>query len=273
MGDDSVLRTVVLVHGFFRQGRNMRYLARKLESRGYNAFVPTLPTTFRNVRECSESLAEMIEKNVPGDGVVHFVGYSMGGLVIRDYLSRKVVEGLGRVVLIGTPNGGSPYANLLLEIPLSRQVLESLPDLAEPGPDIGPPLNVPAPEIGIVIGTRPDFVRKLLLPGEHDGIVPAESVRRIAAGGEMLVPCPHEWLHWRTDTAEGVASFLETGRFLPDERNSEEEMTTSPKTLEKALALIVKDPGILDNLDMPNIPTPTMGGAVFWSNLDRKSVV
>jgi len=137
----------------------------------------------------------------------------MGGLVIRDYLSRRVVEGLGRVVLIGTPNGGSPYANLLMELPFSGEILESLPDLVEPGPDIAPPRNVPAPEIGIIIGTKPDMVRQLLLPGEHDGLVTAESVRRIAANDELLIPCPHEQLQWRDDTAQAVASFLERGKF------------------------------------------------------------
>ena len=207
------LRTVVLVHGFFRRGRNMRYLVRKLEERGYRAFAPTLPAMFRSVRECSDALAQMIGNRISEGSVVHFVGHSMGGLVIRDYLSRRVVEGLGRVVLIGTPNGGSPYANLLLGIPFSHQILEALPDLSEPGADIPPPLNIPAPEIGVIIGTRPDPVRKLLLPGEHDGLVTAESVRCINASDEMLVPCPHERLHWRADTADAVASFLETGKF------------------------------------------------------------
>ena len=207
------MKIAVLVHGFFRRGRNMRYLAKKLEEQGYRAFAPTLPTTFRSLRECGESLAQMIEKHIPTGSVVHFVGHSMGGLVIRDCLSRRAVEGLGRVVLIGTPNGGSPYANLLLGLPFSGQIFESLHDLAEPGPDIAPPLNVPAPEIGIVIGTEPDLVRKLLLPGVNDGLVSAGSVRRVAASDELTVPCAHEQLHWRADTAESIVSFLETGKF------------------------------------------------------------
>ncbi|MDR1581223.1 MAG: alpha/beta fold hydrolase [Synergistaceae bacterium] len=206
-------RYVVLVHGFLRRGRNMRYLARELEQRGYRAITPTLPTVFRGIRACGEALARTLETRIPKGSVAHFVGHSMGGLVIRDYLSRQAVEGLGKVVLIGTPNGGSRYANWLLELPFSQEVFESLPDLAEPGPDIAPPLNVPPPDIGIIAGTRPDPVRNILLPGEHDGLVAVESVRRIAASDEMLIPCAHEWLHWRLDTAEAVASFLETGKF------------------------------------------------------------
>jgi pimeloyl-ACP methyl ester carboxylesterase len=190
----------------------MRYLARELERRGYRALAPTLPTAFQGVRACSEALARALE-NLGPESPTHFVGHSMGGLVIRDYLSRHVVEGLGRVVLIGTPNGGSRYANLLLGLPFSREIFEGLPDLAEPGPHIPPPLNAPSPDVGIIAGMRPDPVRRFLLPGEHDGLVAVESVRRIAARDEMLVPCAHERLHWQLDTAEAVAVFLETGKF------------------------------------------------------------
>jgi len=205
---------VVLVHGFFMWGGNMRYLAQTLKQRGYHTFSPTLPTRFRNLCDCAGSLTLMLEDRFPEGSVVHFVGHSMGGLIIREYLSRKVVEDLGRVVLIGTPNGGSPYADLLLSgLPFSEQILKALPDLAEPGPDIPPPLNVPAPEIGIIIGTRPDPVRQLLLPGEHDGLVPSKSVRNVAANDELTIPCSHERLHWRPDTADAVALFLETGSF------------------------------------------------------------
>jgi hypothetical protein len=137
----------------------------------------------------------------------------MGGLVIRDYLSRHVVDGLGRVVLIGTPNGGSRHANLLLGLPFSRKVFKGLPDLAEPGLRIAAPLNVPPPDIGIIMGTRPDPVRQFLLPGEHDGLVTVESVRQIAARDEIRIPCAHERLHWRPDTVKAVAAFLETGKF------------------------------------------------------------
>jgi len=217
----TTLKTVVLIHGYFRTERNMRYLAQKLEQRGFHTFSPTLPTIRRTVRECSESLAQMLEKHVPDGSVVHFVGHSMGGLIIRDYLSRRVVEGLGSVVLIGTPNGGTPYANLLLKLPFMRRILISLPDLAAPGLDIALPCNEPAPKIGIVLGIKPDFVRKFLLPEEHDGLVTAKSIRQISVCDEMSVPCMHEFIHWRADTAEAVASFLETGKFNVAQRNSD----------------------------------------------------
>jgi len=243
--------TVVLVHGFLRSGSNMRYLALKLEQHGYRVLVPTLPTTFRSIRECSEYLARVLEGHIHGGGVTHFVGHSMGGLVIRDYLSRHEIEGLGRVVLIATPSGGSPYANLMLGVPFSQQIFESLLDLANPGPDIGLPRNVPAPDVGIIIGTQPDVVRRFLLPGEHDGVVTAESVRSIAASGEMLIPASHRQIHWRADTAGAIVSFLETGEF-PALAN---ELTIHELS------------SILNMHGLPNIVVPTTGGAFLWTDI------
>ncbi|MDR2175139.1 MAG: alpha/beta fold hydrolase, partial [Synergistaceae bacterium] len=97
-------RCVVLVHGFMRRGWNMRYLAKELTRRGYVTFAPSLPTTFQDVRACGEALERYIgARGLAGAGaenrVVHFVAHSMGGLVVRDNLSRHVVGGLGRGVL------------------------------------------------------------------------------------------------------------------------------------------------------------------------------
>ena len=213
-GHSSSPSCVVLVHGFCRRGGNMRYLARQLERRGYRTFSPSLPTTLQNVRTCSEALALALEKHFPEGSIVHFVVHSMGGLIIREYLSRRVVEGLGRVVLIGTPSGGTPQVSLLLRIlPFSKKIFKALSDLREPGLDVARPLNVPAPEIGIIIGTRPDPVRKIFLSGEHDGLVQSQSARNVTVSDELTIPCIHERLHWRPDTAEAVALFLETGKF------------------------------------------------------------
>jgi pimeloyl-ACP methyl ester carboxylesterase len=193
----------------------MRFLARELEQRGYRPLTPNLPTTFRNVAACAESLELYLDERLPraGERVVHFVGHSMGGLIIREYLSRRVVTGLGKIVLIGTPNKGSRHGNRALLAPLFRRVFQGLSDLAEPGPHIAPPRNVPPPDVGVVVGTWTDVLRRQLLRGEHDGLVTVDSARNVPARDEFWVPTSHERLHWRQDTAEAIDSFLRTGKF------------------------------------------------------------
>lgn len=194
----------------------MRYLAEELEKRGHIALAPTLPTTFQDVGTCGELLFRYLADNLADERIVHFVGHSMGGLVIRHLLSRHIVEGLGRVVLAGTPNMGSRYSNRLLLFSPLKRIFRGLPDLAEPGLAVGPPLNVPAPEIGIVVGTRPDPIRRWFLHGENDGLVTTESALRVNAGDVIRVSCCHEWLHWRSDTADAIDVFLRTGKFKKD---------------------------------------------------------
>lgn len=103
--------TVILVHGFFRTDRDMRYLEKGLEQNGYRTLSPELPTTFGTIEACTLRLEAVMEEMAHKGGKIHFVGHSMGGLIIRHYLARNRVAQLGRVVLIATPNQGSPLAS------------------------------------------------------------------------------------------------------------------------------------------------------------------
>lgn len=209
---------VVLVHGYLRQGLNMRFLAQKLAALGYATLSPTLPAVLGNVAGCSERLAAFLEENLPkGAAPVHFVGHSMGGLIIRHYLSAHRVSELGRVVLIGVPNRGSPQSrNVTDRIPALVHLSPALSDLAEPGLDIPPPLNDPAPDIGVIAGTHSRLFGNFLLGepgGENDGRVRVESARFSGAADEILLPLNHIRLHWRVETVRLVDSFLRTGKF------------------------------------------------------------
>ncbi len=208
----------VLVHGYLRQGFNMRHLARRLSKAGYVTLSPTLPTAFANVADCSAKLAAFLEEHLPANAApVHFVGHSMGGLVIRHYLSVHRVPSLGRVVLIAVPNGGSAQARYIMgKFSSLRHLSPALSDFAEPGPDIAPPLDAPPPEIGIVAGTNPNlFLAKFLCGpgGENDGRVRVESARLSGATAEVLLPFSHTRIHHRSETACLVELFLRTGSF------------------------------------------------------------
>jgi len=104
---------VILVHGIFRSGKNMRPVQRELERHGYECICPSLypADASDGLEPLAKQLKQSIDEHV--DGPFHLVGYSMGGIVSRYYL-----ENLGgaekclSLTTIASPNNGTSVAML-----------------------------------------------------------------------------------------------------------------------------------------------------------------
>ncbi len=148
---------VVLLHGMSRTARSFRKMQAALEAAGF----ATLNQDYASRRKALEALAEDIHPAIAGfasgiDGSVHFVCHSMGGLLARVYLARYRPQRLGRVVMLGTPNGGSEIADRLKDFTAYRaffgpagQQLGTLRDAAIDA--ILPSVDYP---VGIIAGNR-----------------------------------------------------------------------------------------------------------------------
>jgi pimeloyl-ACP methyl ester carboxylesterase len=115
--------TVVLVHGLDDPGKVWRSLAPALSDEGFGVWRMRYP----NDQPIAESAALLFEelKGLREDGVerVALVGHSMGGLVSRELLTSpeigyalSVRDGgvpeVTTLIMVGTPNHGSPLARL-----------------------------------------------------------------------------------------------------------------------------------------------------------------
>jgi pimeloyl-ACP methyl ester carboxylesterase len=208
---------VVLLHGIACTSRSLGRLERALQQAGF----ATLNLGYPSRKKPLDLLAEHIHPAVQdfaeqNNGPLHFVGHSMGGLVARVYVARYRPARLGRVVMLGTPNGGSEVADVLKGLSLYRLFfgpagLQLTTDLD------GTLTSLPAVDyaVGIVAGTRTihPISSTLILPRPNDGRVSVESSKLDGMADHITVKAFHARLPRHRVAINQTIAFLQEGRF------------------------------------------------------------
>jgi len=214
---DSHQDVVVLLHGMGRGTLSMKRIEWALVNRGYRVVNLGYPSTRYAVEHVARShLAPALRKlELPPGGRVHFVTHSLGAIVLRQQLATEPLPNLGRVVMLGPPNGGSEIADALKRGRFLRLFTgPSGQQLGTSGEDLPRKLGPARFELGVIAGDRslnPFFSRRL--PRPHDGKVSVESTRLEGMSDFLVVHCSHTFLPWRKSVVRQVVSFLETGAF------------------------------------------------------------
>lgn len=208
---------VVLLHGIGGFALLLKALELSLEEQGY--FVANV--TYPSLADPIESLAvEAVEEGLEscsarGLSRIHFVTHSMGGILVRQYLSSKSIAGLERVVMLAPPNQGSRFADYVGDSPLGKVYEpEALAQLGTGDESVPRRLDAPDFELGIIAGTR--NLRKLI-PGAptepSDGVVTVEETKTYGMKDFLLAPTTHTTIVWNGEVQRQTAHFLRNGRF------------------------------------------------------------
>jgi pimeloyl-ACP methyl ester carboxylesterase len=215
---DSTQDGVVLLHGIGRPSRSFGKMQGAIEACGFT----TLNIGYASRRKPLQALADDIEPAVGrfADGIegsIHFVGHSMGGLLARVYLARYRPARLGRVVMLGTPNGGSEIADLLKNFlpyraffgPAGQQLVTQRDAAMN---RVLARIDYP---VGIIAGNRSIYPisSAFVLPKPNDGRVSVHSTRLDGMTDHIVVGASHPWLVRNASAIEQTIAFLRDGRF------------------------------------------------------------
>jgi len=197
----------------------MGLLGRRLRIAGYRVVNPKFPSATQPLETLVDQLAEVVdERCARGAGVIHFVGHSMGAIVIRAYLAQLTEAYDGRVVMLSPPNQGSEIVDAFQRSALLTRLLGPAGSRLGTDPESIPRSLGPADfEVGIIAGTRSvNPVGSWLIPRPHDGSVSVERARLEGASEFKVIGGTHTFLMNRRDVARDVVHFLRQGKFTDD---------------------------------------------------------
>ncbi|MCG8509817.1 MAG: alpha/beta fold hydrolase, partial [Rhodospirillales bacterium] len=188
---------VVVLHGLGRGPYAMRLLAARLEEAGYQVANVGYDSLSDTPDQILEDIGRQINRCcVNKTPKLHFVGHSLGGLLIRAYLMENYVPNLGRVVLIGTPNGGSAAIDGIRD----RWWFGILgPTANAMGTDengFAKRLVKPDYPLGVIAGIVEDDDNEDRLPGPDDGLVAVDSTKVEGMADFVLMPTSHWGLRY-----------------------------------------------------------------------------
>jgi pimeloyl-ACP methyl ester carboxylesterase len=207
----SRAEAVVLVHGLWMSRGSLLYLARGLTRAGFRCYRFRYQSVRSGLRANAERMNAFVA-TVP-EPVVHFVGHSLGGVVIRALFHYFPEQRPGRIVTLAAPHQGSRVADRLLRSRMTARALgRSVAELAT-GTPAG--WRLPDRDIGVIEGTLPVGFGQLFerLDGPHDGLLTASETRLAGARDTIALRVSHSAMLLSNAVREQTCEFLRYGRF------------------------------------------------------------
>lgn len=209
---------VVLLHGIGRTSNTMYAMQKSFENDGYDVLNLDYPSREMLLEDIVEKIHPEIQAfTADKTRKVHFVGYSMGGLVIRAYLAKYRQANMGRVVMLGTPNSGSEVADTFRDYWLYAKVYGPAGQQLATSSNLDPKLLGKTDyEVGTIAGTLSiDPVSSFIIPGEDDGKVSVKSAHLADEKDHRTMATTHTFMPFNADVIKSAKHFIAHGKFPP----------------------------------------------------------
>ena len=207
---------VIFVHGLFLNGAEFTLLRRRLVARhGFDTHRFSYPTVRGSIAATLAQLTRFAA-GIDADRI-HYVGHSLGGVVLCRYFERERCERIGRVVLLGSPVVESSSARAIARHQWLRRVLGPLvaEELLEP---CDPRTWNCERELGVIAGTTPMGLGRIFahFNEECDGTVGLSETKLPGHSAHLALPVSHMGMLANAGVARQVGEFLAHGRFSLD---------------------------------------------------------
>ena len=197
----------------------MRPVELALVARGYRVLNLGYASRTADIETLSADVARRARGWTNG-AAADFVTHSLGGILLRVAVDRGhlPLRQVGRVVMLGPPNGGSELADVLPRVPVFGWIYRQFtgPAGLQLGTEHGVPPRLPAVpfDLGVIAGSRSyNPVFSAILGDANDGKVRVERARVEGMRDFLVVPHWHPLLMIAPAVVAQVVHYLEAGSF------------------------------------------------------------
>ena len=209
---------VILLHGLARSSESMEPIAERLHAQHYRVINVDYPSRQYPIAKLAElaippALASCREYPITS---IHFVTHSLGGILVRQYLSEHKIPELNHVVMLAPPNKGSEVVDHLKALPPFEWL--NGPAGKELGTDATSLPNKLGPvtfDAGVIAGTTSvNLLLSLFLPNPDDGKVSVERTKIDGMHDFISLPVSHPFIMKDKTVIDQIIHYLRAGNFV-----------------------------------------------------------
>lgn len=192
---------VVFIHGLAAHRVLFMPMARKIRKLGFSTSTFGYPSWWWSIEHHGKQFARYLEK-LEADTEIqkfHIVAHSMGGIVTRQAILNRDFTKLHRIVMLGSPNRGSPVARAISTVLPFLKTLRQVSSHHESFVN-----QLPEPN-GVEIG---------ILAARYDRVIPESCSHLKSESDYISIFSGHNGLLIRPTAIKQIGQFLVNGRFL-----------------------------------------------------------
>lgn len=206
---------VILLHGLARTSNSMNKMEHALHKAGYQVANIDYPSRKATIEELADKTIQRGLEQCPAEASVNFVTHSLGGILVRQYLSTNRIEQLKRVVMLGPPNKGSEVIDKLSGKPGFKLINGPAGFQLGTGKASVPNKLGPADfDLGIIAGTHSiNLILSSMLPNPDDGKVSVANTKLEGMNDHIEMPVTHPFMMRNPKVIAQVIHYLQQGSF------------------------------------------------------------